>query len=450
MTVGAYTTIKLTNGTEVKIERGCSFENNGNIYRVNNDGKFVVYDKERGEWVAGTTLEMRNYQLNVFKAVANNNQDKENGRVVSGIVLSKADIDAAIALHRQGKLTYDLDDFIGDTYEFNNVQRHEYYHGFSAHVTNNQGSEANLIFKYGTQVGAVILSREVNNSNPLGGAQSVQSTQAVSSSSSPSRTTSARPSSSVGRVSNSELPEFYNVKLNSVADKLGISREQLNSHIANTARKTGYSEYFISHLVSMEHFEPLVKNTGDGTLTGGFGHTKLRDRSLREGQTVTAEDAFKWLASDIEYFEGVIKDLEVAPGKRYGDYFDQFPPSMREGLIDVAFNRDARKLQTDDCYASLRANILAGPENYPAAAVRIRQNFRGNRNTWINNNFTTGLMERNVYRFLLAVRDFEPHEIEAAKRRFENDGYYADALWLKEQKGYVLDAQYMRRAWDSL
>jgi len=123
---------------------------------------------------------------------------------------------------------------------------------------------------------------------------------------------------------------------------------------------------------------------------------------------------------------------------------------MREGLIDVAFNRDARKLQTDDCYASLRANILAGPENYPAAAVRIRQNFRGNRNTWINNNFTTGLMERNVYRFLLAVRDFEPHEIEAAKRRFENDGYYADALWLKEQKGYVLDAQYMRRAWDSL
>ena len=135
-----------------------------------------------------------------------------------------------------------------------------------------------------------------------------------------------------------------------------------------------------------------------------------------------------------------------------GKYFNKLPLSMREAMLDVAFNRDHRKLANAEEYNSLRANIKNGEEYLPACAVRLRQDFsQYTHKQKLGHKFTTGLMERNCYRFLLAIRDFDDEYRAIAKRRFENAGhYYTETLKLKREKGYSKDAQKLAKAWNAM
>ena len=73
---------------DAKIEQGCSFENNGSIYRADESGKLKIYEKIKGEWRTADKISMTNYQLRTFKAVANGVSEEGDN-----IVLSKADLD---------------------------------------------------------------------------------------------------------------------------------------------------------------------------------------------------------------------------------------------------------------------------------------------------------------------------------------------------------------------
>lgn len=443
-----FVSIKLKDrSTTIKMQKGCSFENNGNIYLVDDKGSLNIFNKESKSWTKGKEIEMRDYQLNIFKAVADNSKEVVKGKELKGIVLSKKDIEKAIELHKKGQITDDLDNYVGDKYEIK-ANRYTSQHAVSAGVTNVANSKigANLIFKFGNKKDAVKLSEEVNKTQNIGSTSAIESDNKVESSKPPKKTTKTNSPNSNSK----KLPEFYQIKIKNVAKAMNTSLEEVQRQIKRAAKETGYSEYFISHLVACEDYEPVVRDTGDTTCTGGFGHSKKKDSSIEIGDRVKPDQAFNWLINDIKDFEKTVKKLKINKKETYGDYFDKLPLSMKEGLIDVAFNRDARKLQNDKEYASLRTNIQKGKEYYPAAAVRVRQKFDYTINQAMKHNFTTGLMERNVYRFLLAVRDFKPEEIAAAKRRFANDGYYDMALTLKERKGYKRDANLMRDAWNNM
>jgi hypothetical protein len=234
---------------------------------------------------------------------------------------------------------------------------------------------------------------------------------------------------------------------------MNISLKSSNKLIANTASKTRYSEYFIKHLVAMESYEPKVRDAGDSTITGGFGHSGLKDKSIKIGQKVTPQQAFNWLAEDIKYFEKRVKSmkLDAIGDETIGDNFDNLPLSIKEAIIDVAFNRDAKKIEEAEEYRSLRANIKGGSENLPATAVRLCQDF--SKYTFAQkkkNKFTTGLMYRNTYRFMLAIRDLNDNYRTIAKRRFENyDSYYTTTVKLKKAKNHNSDVKMLQKDWAS-
>ena len=48
---------------EVKIEKGCLFENNGGQYIVDDDGKLNVFDKSANTWKTASSIKMTNYQM---------------------------------------------------------------------------------------------------------------------------------------------------------------------------------------------------------------------------------------------------------------------------------------------------------------------------------------------------------------------------------------------------
>lgn len=254
------------------------------------------------------------------------------------------------------------------------------------------------------------------------------------------------------RSKTTDIPEVYKVGMKAVAKKMNISSSELNQFITSTAKKTGYSEYFIKHLVAMEKYEPEVKNTGDGTYTGGFGHTALKDKNIKKGDKVSPRQAFNWLAEDIKFFESKIKSMKLnSYGKEtIGDHFNNLPLSIKEAIIDVAFNRDAQKIEKAEEYLSLRANIKGGEENLPATAVRLCQNF--SRYTFEQkkkHRFTTGLMYRNTYRFMLAIRDLNDEYRAIAKRRFENfDSYYSTTIKLKQFKDDHEDVRMLKKTWN--
>ena len=476
-----FITVKLANRkTSIKMEKGCSFENNGAIYRLDDKGSLNIFDKAKQTWTTGDAIKINDYQLQTLKAVANNYIEKKKGKPLGDIVLSKTDIDMALKQHKEGGLMYDLPQYLGDTYEVKAANRYSAHNGISAYVSNdNEKTSGMLVFKHGSEADAVKLSgivekvktalvnklfgkskqttqevtQEKVESKKTTSATTVQKTQEVKTEvaekvDTPKKTTNTKKSAK--RNSIESMPEFYQISLKTVAKNLKMSMYALKKEIAKVAKKTGYSEYFIAHVIATEKYDSKPDKKKDGAITVGFGHTNLIDRNITTKTKVTPQKAFIWLANDIMQMEKVVKNLKInsKTGKTYGDYFDKLPLSMREGLIDVAFNRDASKLETDPEYNSLRINIEKG--YYPAAAVRIRQTFPYTLEEAKKHRFTRGLMKRNVYRFLLAVRDFNSSEIASAKRRFEADKYYYNTVELLKAKNQKTEIKLLNEAWNEI
>lgn len=212
-----------------------------------------------------------------------------------------------------------------------------------------------------------------------------------------------------------------------------------NPYIKNVATTTGYSEDFIKYLISNEGFITTAKDIGDGRITVGFGHTDKANSNtnIAKGQKITVKQAFDFLKQDI-----IDKENEA---KKHFDEFDNLPTSFKEAIIDIAFNRGHKAMSNEAVYRSLRANLKQGENNYPAAAVRTRQEFQ------TEGRFTAGLRKRNCYRFLLAIRDLSPEMQLAAMRRFENAGqYYTITLKSLEERGRKLDADTLRQDWEKI
>lgn len=443
----------------IKMEKGCSFENNGAIYRMNNDGLLSVFDKNTKVWSGREKITMTNYQYSLFQAVANNTKEKGE----NGVVLSKADIDFALNLFKNNKLVNDLSEFLKGGYKIQEAKSYSKHNGFGAFVTNgNKLTSANLVFKYGEAKDATQLSQDITTTSAKKPQKSESAskveTKEVEKKQETKQATGITKKSNLkhyyDRSKTTPLPKYVTIKLDSVIRKMNISKQDFDKKVKTTAKNTNYSEYFIKYIIAMENYEPSVRNTNDGTYTGGFGHSKLRDKSLKEGDKVTPDKAFKWLEQDIKFFEKKVKELKIDKNSddTIGKYYDELPLSLREAILDVAFNRDHRKLQDAKEYKHLRANIKNGPEYLPACAVRLRQDFsKYTYNEKLKNKFTTGLMERNCYRFFLAIRDFDDEYRTIAKRRFENaDNYYSETVKLKRAKGYKTDAEELVKTWESM
>lgn len=121
---------------EVKIEKGCLFENNGGQYIVDDDGKLNVFDKSANTWKTASSIKMTNYQMKAFEAVANNSSEGQ------GIILSKKDIELAQQKFKQGGFTKDMSEFLPDGYKIDKPKMSSAEKYVKAHVTNGKDTQS--------------------------------------------------------------------------------------------------------------------------------------------------------------------------------------------------------------------------------------------------------------------------------------------------------------------
>jgi len=429
-----------------------------------------VFDKETETWTTKDAITMTHYQFNVFKAVANNTQEKEFAS--DQIVFSKSDIDDATDKFERGELTEDLSEYLNPAYKPTDVMRYDRFDGFSTYVTNgNDSTSGQLLFKYGSKWGATFLSdfvkdrKQSENDEPV----IVQSSQPAKETKEPKEgkevTQVNKPETKSEEVTTQEtinnnqkssetplidsMPEFYRAQLKATAKQMGITPSELEKNVKKIAKEINHSEYFILHLISSEKYLNKGTKLKDGTVTAGFGRTRYRDKTITEGMKVTSKMAFDWLKEDILYFENIIKGFTISSGDKkmkIGDNWDNLPLSLKEGMLDVAFNRNVYDLKTKEEYSDFREYLLNGKDSYPDAAVSLRQEFNYTTEQKKKHKFTTGLMKRNCYRFLLSIRSFKPKEIAAAKESFKT--YYDETIVLLEHKNQSSEVKYLKEAWE--
>ncbi len=391
---------------------------------MKNNKKLSIFNKEDNKWTTGDEIKITDYQYRTLKAIADNYDEKLSNN--NEIVLSKKDIDIAINLHKEGKLTKDLSKNLINNYKVENAQRHSNSKAISAYVTNGDNTtSANLVFKYGNSKDAAVkLSSEINKNNNSNKVFSID-----------------------------EMPEYYQAKYEHLKKSLNITDKELLDKIKYVAKETGYSEYFITHIMCIENFIPIATDIGDNVLTGGFGTTSKRNK-LHAGQKINLDEAAEWLIKDLKFFEKQIKSIHIDEKTTFADYFDDIPLCIKEGMLDTAYNRGGRIFIKKE-YEDFRKDIKKG--DYVSAAVNLRQEFDCEFDEARKNKFTTGLMERNIYRFLLVIRDFSSKDKENAKNKFNgknsskgvNKEYYTNARKLKKVKNYDNDSTRMKQAWNA-
>lgn len=121
---------------EVKIEKGCLFENNGGQYIVGDDGKLNVFDKNANTWKTANSIKMTNYQMKAFEAVANNSSEGQ------GIILSKKDIELAQQKFKQGGFKKDMSEFLPEGYKIDKPKMSSAEKYVQAYVTNGKDTQS--------------------------------------------------------------------------------------------------------------------------------------------------------------------------------------------------------------------------------------------------------------------------------------------------------------------
>lgn len=84
----------------IKMERGCTFTNNGGTYGLSEDGTLMFKAKGSNDWVNTDQIKMTNYQWRIFQNMSNNDNDVNS--------YTRADIEKAQALYRQGNFRSDM------------------------------------------------------------------------------------------------------------------------------------------------------------------------------------------------------------------------------------------------------------------------------------------------------------------------------------------------------
>ena len=237
---------------------------------------------------------------------------------------------------------------------------------------------------------------------------------------------------------------------NDKIDNLSIyDREFIKRHtkeIKDIAKRTGLSENYIKFLISQENYRKVAKKTSDGRITVGIGHTDNADSNnkIKEGQKITEAQALRFLEQDL-------KD-KINNAKRYFSSFDTLPQSIKDGLVDISFNRGNNAMSSDEIYRSLRANINAG--NWAAVTVRMRQEYKPETQT----ETAAAIMKRNVYRFLVTIKNLSNEDKKKAMDLFTRDGvsktskgynenYLQKTIRLLNKYGYETDAKQLQNDW---
>ena len=250
----------------IKMEKGVSFENNGAIYRMNNDGLLAKYDKDTGEWSKCDGIKMTQYQLDVFNAVADN--VKEDNK---STVLSKGDLLGAIDLYKNKKLNNDLTTNLKNNYSTQNTKIYSNNTAFSTYVTNgNKTQSANLIFKFGSSKEALEMSDFVNNND----------------------------------IDNDYIPkENKNIKRTGKVYKLSKLKPSKDAYdiIKGEEKLVLYTYDDLDKSWPRKFIKKGMKYRG--TLTIGYGHIK----GVRTGQRITQAQADKYLEEDVSNAVSYVK-----------------------------------------------------------------------------------------------------------------------------------------------
>lgn len=128
--------------TVLKMEKGTSFENNGGIYAINDDGTLLFSKDNTKTWKEVSNINMTAYQKSVFDAFANN--DNQDG-------LSKKDILYASQMAKKGTLASDIQNELPNGYKIDSAKYFKTGVGAQVHVQHkeNEKSQATLNFKVG-------------------------------------------------------------------------------------------------------------------------------------------------------------------------------------------------------------------------------------------------------------------------------------------------------------
>ncbi len=365
-----------THTGKYKMEVGCSFENNGAIYRMNNDGLLSVFDKKKQDWIAGIKeIEMTNYQLDVFEAVANNNQEKINGKKSQNIILSKADIDSALAKYRKKELNSDLQEFIQSDdatkrhskikYSTEGTQAYSIDRAFSTvvipddkNLRNDKNFSTELIFKYGSAQESLKLSDYVHND--------VLSNDTIAKNIVPNNIANIKDKT----TQKNTVTKDRTIKIKTLPSQKGrvfyAKNLKPSSQAINLIKKR---EKFVSYTYDdLDKYNPrkFIKKgmKYKGTLTIGYGHT----RGVKPGMQLSKKDAEKLLVKDMKSaVKAVKKHVKV-----------KITQNQFDALVSFVFNVGERAFKDSQLLKYINANRFKDASNqFPLWKVSNGQVCRG-------------------------------------------------------------------------
>ena len=441
---------------DAKIEQGCSFENNGSIYRADESGKLKIYEKIKGEWRTADEIRMTNYQLRTFKAVANGVSEEGDN-----IVLSKADLKKAIKNYKKGSFIKAVSEFLQLGYKADKAKLYSKYNTISTHVTNGHGSESNMLFGFGSKTSAVEMSQIANKTvikpeqlgkirkTTDGGVYWVshkdilyrmprQFTVSENSQNGISIANKCAVSYSRLKQTNPTIDFSKNLPVGSkvkIPGKYFVKSGAVNS-FEDVVKVTGLDKHYIKDiLIGIEgrHSKPDLRAYYDGVadekhpkgyLTIGFGHTsKINGKALSENTKITKSQAYELLAQDI--LDAKI-DAIVYMGK---ENFENAPKSLQTGIIDIVFNKGVEPFDRNFSLTSLLKSDLER-KDYVSAAVDT-----------ILGTGCKGLKKRNIYRAIMSMSDLSAENKKSALAKMKP--IYEETI--KSYDG--ADKRFLQRAW---
>lgn len=437
----------------VKMERGISFDNKGDVFIAETDGQ---------------TIKMHNYQFDAFCAVANNLNEKNSDE----IILSKKDIDIAIQKYYQGTLSKDLGEFLEGVYKIQNPKADRDKNKISAYVTNGRASTSSqLSFSYKNTSSEenvnkpdslssgktpVIIPKAFSNPNiimqkpfkytfknkdtlvSIAKQYDVDTYQIIAANPQLREGVDYKVIYRKGNIASIEtyikdgtsitIPARYSVKEGSVRNFNDLSKV------------TGLSDGYIKDLLTVIEVSPkhpgkpdlTTYNDGYGMPTIGYGHTGKvdgKELSLRNRITITESKALQLLAEDLIKHEAMVI---AYMGK---ENYEKLPVSVRSTILDIAYNKGIwdgfLNPNHNSCTSKIVKNIQDG--DYASVLSNTRRMNTPNR----------GLKRRNIYRFISGLSDLTPSKRDEAMRQM--NGYYKTVLNSLSGAEYT----YLKQAWEN-
>jgi len=437
----------------VKMERGTSFDNRGDIFTAEKDGQ---------------TIKMHSYQFDFFCAVANNCNENGNDE----IILSKKDIDIAIQKYSKGTLSKDLSEFLEGTYKIQNPKVVKEKNKISAYVTNGKpatSSQLSISYKntdsnervnkpdsLASDKNPVIIPKVFSNPNiimqkpfkytlkkhdtlaSIAKQYEVDTYQIIAANPHLKEGVDYKVIYRKGNIANIEtyikegtsitIPARYSVKEGSIRN------------FNDLCKITGLSEGYIKDLLTVIEVSPkhpgkpdlTTYDDGYGTPTIGYGHTGKvdgKELSLRKRVTITETKALQLLAEDLIKHEAMVI---AYMGK---ENYEKLPISVRSAVLDIAYNKGIWDGFLNPNHNSCTSKIIKNIQEGDIASVLS--------NTRRMNTPNRGLRRRNIYRFVSGLSDLTPSKRDEAMKQM--NGYYKTVLNSLNGAEY----RYLKQAWEN-